>query len=168
MIEKPVPSNSAFKDHVQRTLAQGVHGSPSPSESPTFTHIHVPVTEFTFEQGLWTPVDSSGAGLTLTITGTPRYIKMGKLVWVSAHITYPTTANASSNIVGGFPFAAENNWSVVVGGTIGAHSILEPATVRGIPNTATFQFRKTSTDNPFTNAELSGKYMGFALMYMIA
>jgi hypothetical protein len=49
-----------------------------------------------YEEGTWTPTDASGAGLTLTVGATPRYVKIGRLVFFNVEvITYPSTANGS-------------------------------------------------------------------------
>jgi len=55
--------------------------------------------------GSWTPGDASGAGLVLTVAGA-AYCKVGRLVWVMAHLIYPATANSAPAIVGGLPFIA--------------------------------------------------------------
>jgi hypothetical protein len=54
-------------------------------------------------QGSFTPTDASGAGLTLT--GTVRYTKIGRVVHWQAAIAYPSTASSSNASFGGFPFA---------------------------------------------------------------
>jgi hypothetical protein len=168
LIKPAVAGNSELNDHIQRTLAQGVHGSPPPSADATFAHLHVPTTEFTFTEGLWTPDDASGASLTLSITGTPRYVKWGNLVWASAMVTYPTTADASANKIGGLPFTIENNNSVCGGGSIGYHNLLTDSILFGLLNTKHMRVRKVSSDNPYTNAELSQKTVAFSIMYIIA
>jgi hypothetical protein len=58
-----------------------------------------------YEEGTWTPTDSSGAGLTLTIGGA-AYTKIGRAVVVTAAITYPATGSGSSAQIGGLPFTA--------------------------------------------------------------
>lgn len=57
-----------------------------------------------YEEGTWTPVDASGAGLTLTITGA-NYIKIGQFVLASFQIQYPVTADGSDVSIGGLPFS---------------------------------------------------------------
>ena len=56
-----------------------------------------------YEVGTWTPIDSSGAGLTFTSTA-GSYTKIGNLCYVSGALTFPSTANASSANIGGLPF----------------------------------------------------------------
>jgi hypothetical protein len=60
-----------------------------------------------YEEGTWTPIDASGAGLTLVSAGV--YTKIGRQVFYSAQITYPSTASGSNAIIGGLPFTVANN-----------------------------------------------------------
>ena len=59
-----------------------------------------------YEEGTWTPIDSSGAGLTFTPGGTARYTKIGRLVFVSFYINFPSTSNTTQVSIGGLPFSA--------------------------------------------------------------
>jgi hypothetical protein len=67
-----------------------------------------------YEEGDWTPVDSSGAGLTLknpddhTNGAKGRYVKIGRMVYQAHKIEYPVTADGSTAKIGGFPFTTEN------------------------------------------------------------
>ncbi len=59
-----------------------------------------------YEEGSWTPIDASGAGLTLTgVVG--DYVKIGKLVFVNAIFLYPVTASGAAAWIGGLPFTAK-------------------------------------------------------------
>ena len=49
-----------------------------------------------YEEGTYTPTDSSGAGLSLTNNNTARYTKIGRMVYVQFDITYPSTSNSAS------------------------------------------------------------------------
>lgn len=51
----------------------------------------------------WTPTDQSGAGLTFSVTSA-YYYQVGKLVTIVYDITFPTTANGNSVLIGGLPF----------------------------------------------------------------
>ncbi len=57
-----------------------------------------------YEEGTWTPVDVSGASLTFTVSSSPSYTKIGRLVIAAAIVTYPSTASGSTAKIGGFPF----------------------------------------------------------------
>jgi len=78
-----------------------------------------------YEEGTWTPSDTSGAGLTLTITGTSTYTKIGRQVIATADITYPITVDASLTLVGGLPFTTAAAPS-------GAGSMVIPITALGL------------------------------------
>ena len=64
-----------------------------------------------YEEGTWTPVDDSGAGLSFT-TSDAFYTKIGNVVYVSCAVTFPTTASVLAIRIGGLPFtvkAGSNN-----------------------------------------------------------
>ncbi len=50
----------------------------------------------------WVPADASGAALSLTITDA-TYTKIGRLVFVTAQIIYPVTADGSNAVLSGLP-----------------------------------------------------------------
>ena len=56
-----------------------------------------------YEEGTFTPIDSSGAGLSFTSTS-GHYTKVGNICYVSGALTFPSTANTNSIIIGGLPF----------------------------------------------------------------
>jgi hypothetical protein len=57
-----------------------------------------------YEEGTWTPIDSSGAGLSFTsVSGT--YVKIGSLCYITGALTFPTTASAADATIGGLPFS---------------------------------------------------------------
>ena len=62
-----------------------------------------------YQEGTWTPVDDSGAALSLTVNEA-RYIKNGDMITASFNITYPATADGTQAKIGGLPFncAAES------------------------------------------------------------
>jgi hypothetical protein len=47
-----------------------------------------------YEEGTWTPVDQSGAGLTLTVVAA-NYTKVGRAVIATVRVTYPVNADAT-------------------------------------------------------------------------
>ncbi|MDB2522272.1 hypothetical protein N9X16_04585, partial [Planktomarina temperata] len=59
-----------------------------------------------YEEGTWTPTDASGDGLTLATNGS-SYTKVGRLCYIYAYITYPSTASGSNQGIGGLPFTAK-------------------------------------------------------------
>jgi hypothetical protein len=67
--------------------------------------------------GSWTPTDQSGASLSLTVTDAD-YVKIGRMVFASFAITYPTTASGLGARIGGLPFTSEASgasiWPAVI------------------------------------------------------
>ena len=61
-----------------------------------------------YEEGTWTPIDSSGASLSLS-SASGFYTKVGRLVTVSGQWNYPSTASTSNTVIGGLPFTAGAN-----------------------------------------------------------
>ena len=61
-----------------------------------------------YEEGTWTPTDQSGASLGLTVTSSPSYTKIGRMVTVMASITYPSTVSGSNTLLGGLPFTSSS------------------------------------------------------------
>ena len=61
-----------------------------------------------YEEGTWTPVDASGAGLTLS-SGAGSYTKIGNMVRVTATWAYPANADASNTAISGLPFVTSGN-----------------------------------------------------------
>jgi hypothetical protein len=57
-----------------------------------------------YEEGTWTPIDSSGAGLVFT-GASGKYTKIGNLVNARCNFTFPATADTSSISIGGLPFS---------------------------------------------------------------
>ena len=58
-----------------------------------------------YEEGTWTPVDDSGAGLTFTLEYA-TYTKVGRLVTLNLRLVFPATASGADVLIGGLPFAA--------------------------------------------------------------
>jgi len=58
-----------------------------------------------YEEGTWTPIDSSGASLAFTsVTGI--YTRVGRLVTCTFGLTFPATVNAAGVTIGGLPFTS--------------------------------------------------------------
>jgi hypothetical protein len=64
-----------------------------------------------YEEGTFTPIDSSGAGLTFS-TAAGTYTKIGRQVIVYYNVTFPSTASTALITIGGLPFAAATSPSV--------------------------------------------------------
>jgi hypothetical protein len=58
-----------------------------------------------YEEGTFTPVDASGAGLVFAFAQ-GKYTKIGQRCFVDVTVQYPVTANGLAAVVGGLPFTA--------------------------------------------------------------
>jgi hypothetical protein len=113
-----------------------------------------------YEEGTWTPTDSSGASLSLSVSNC-RYTKIGRMVSIQGTITYPTTASGASAQFGGFPFASADQITVSV--------IYSDASV------ASFTYLSGNTTNVFllipgvnvVNSTMSGKLFTFSGTYAV-
>jgi len=62
-----------------------------------------------YEEGTWTPIDASGAGLTLSVVsgaGSSGYVKIGQMVYAVCSIQYPSNSNGAGATIGGLPYAS--------------------------------------------------------------
>jgi len=71
-----------------------------------------------YEEGTWTPTDSSGASLSLTNNYTATYTKIGRLVHLQFDVSYPSTGDTNDAQLGNLPFNQANEYgSGVIGWT---------------------------------------------------
>ena len=99
-----------------------------------------------YEEGTWTPVDGSGAGLTFTsVQG--RYTKVGNQVTCWGTVTYPTTANGNVAKISGLPFTTNINDSVRAGGFIA---------ITGNPNNYQLFLENNATAMPILSSTAAG------------
>jgi hypothetical protein len=117
-----------------------------------------------YEEGTWTPTDISGASLAITTTGTPSYVKVGKICTLTAYITWPITASVADVIIGGLPFTP-----AAIGNTQGGSphdtsfaTAFMIFIVTSVPGIVFPKFGGTS----ITNVELSAKYIRFRCTYI--
>lgn len=113
-----------------------------------------------YEEGTWTPVDSSGAGLGLAVSFA-KYTKIGNVVTLCGAITYPATASVATVLIGGIPFTEAG-----CGGTT------KPWTDAAVDFTlfaySSFGvFMRTDANVDITNVQMSGKFVSFSLQYMV-
>jgi hypothetical protein len=117
-----------------------------------------------YEEGTWTPVDASGAGLSISVTQA-LYVRIGRTVTINVFITYPATADATAASLGGLPFAvAGNNYPPI---TISTNS---GVAIGALANAGTQTISIVSGVNASTNiinSVLSGKYVVMSGTYFI-
>lgn len=119
-----------------------------------------------YEEGTWTAVDASGAGLSFTsVTG--NYIRVGKSVTAYFSLTYPGTASFSDAVIGGLPFTSSsttvvpNNGMLTLGYTDSALSLLGVC-----PGSATAFGLYLNTGATVNNSQMSGKLIRGVFTYI--
>jgi hypothetical protein len=117
-----------------------------------------------YEEGTWTPSDTSGAGLTLTVASA-FYTKIGRQVTVSAQISYPVNVNASLASIGGLPFAA--NASGNFSGSIENNAGLGAAYLLFGGATSLLVKQSTSILTGLSNANLSNALVLVTATYIV-
>jgi len=116
-----------------------------------------------YEEGTWTPIDSSGAGLTLTVNSA-TYTKIGRVVTAFAYVVYPSTVSGATVTIGGLPFTTRGSnggfqpFPVATDATIGIYGYTAQSAT-----TATFY--NSSTNAVITNANISTKFLLIAITY---
>lgn len=120
-----------------------------------------------YEEGTWTPTDASGAGLSLTVSGTSTYTKIGRVVNACCHVAYPSTSNTSNATIGGLPFTVANTGSINMQGGIIANTNRGIAIyVMAIQGDTRVAFTDVSDTNQ-TNANMSTKTIRFTAVYIV-
>jgi hypothetical protein len=67
-----------------------------------------------YEEGTWTPVDSSGATLSFTAVNA-TYTRVGNVVEARCALTYPSTSDRTANAIGGLPYTTGSNSAALQG-----------------------------------------------------
>ena len=114
-----------------------------------------------YEEGTWTPVDNSGAGLTFTVTSA-SYTKVGDLVHARCHIVYPSTASTSNAQIGGLPFTTASAYQT--GSIYTNESTFQQIEIS--PG-STSTYLNTDVSTFVTNATMSGNFAILSLTYYI-
>lgn len=114
--------------------------------------------------GTFTPVDGSGAGLTLVVVGTPWNSLVNGVMTARFSVTWPVTANAAAALIAGLPLpdAATGGDCAIVfftntGFYVGAVVNTSAATI------SLFDWAGAG----LTNANLSGKSLGIIAIYNV-
>jgi hypothetical protein len=158
-----INSNSALVLAGGAVAATGV-GIAFPATQSASTDVN---TLDDYEEGTWTPTDQSGAGLTLTSSGTGRYTKIGRMVQVQASFSYPTTANGSSAVIGGLPFPGAATYYPASFGAIQGGTITSLVYVQLDSSPFTnFVPRANLTNTTYTNAQMSGAAVSVSWCYI--
>ena len=119
-----------------------------------------------YEEGTWTPVDGSGAGLTYS-AATGYYTKIGRIVTVVFNVVYPSTANASAARIGGLPFTAANTANGLSNGCFNVNTSTQISQPSIVANDTKFAALITNAGISSTNANLSLATMQGGLTYFV-
>jgi hypothetical protein len=118
-----------------------------------------------YEEGTWTVVDKSGASLSLT-TNNSRYIKIGRMVYAFADVTFPSTSStASIGLSLPFPIDTTNQYAQM-GAPIRTNKTLtcNPFTVPD--GGGQIIFLQSATAYTYqTNIQMSGGFCEFSITY---
>lgn len=112
-------------------------------------------------ESTWTPNDASNASLALTYANC-GYTRIGNMVFISADVTYPATADTNVAAVGGLPF----NPKYPQAGSNNALSAVYSG-VMAVPGSK-LQFYNFPGTTPRTNAQLSGATVKVNVAYRVA
>jgi len=123
-----------------------------------------------YEEGTWTPVDLSGAGLTFS-NSFGSYTKIGRMVIAQVLVIYPTTADVTGSRIGGLPFTVVDSNGVFSPSRSGASVTFSDANISmyGLLSQATtefYLFNQATTAN-VTNAILSEKAVRLMFAYPV-
>ena len=117
-----------------------------------------------YEEGNFNGADVSGGGLTLSYSNTGRYVKVGRQVYVTFDITYPSNGDGANISRVSTPYQAHLAYG---GGWVGWTDLGRPAQVH-VSGTNVYFMDNNSTGTPkhLYNSELSGKRLigGYMLM----
>jgi hypothetical protein len=119
-----------------------------------------------YEEGTWTPVDSSGASLSFTSVSA-TYTKIGRIVNCFMSITYPTTANTSQSTIGGLPFASAGSPPNPGGGFVLYNTSAIANTTTAIGGTATQFSLYTTGGAAIGNNTMSTAIFRLAIVYQV-
>jgi len=119
-----------------------------------------------YEEGTWTPVDGSGAGLTYS-SATGYYTKIGRVVTVVFNVVYPSTVDASAARIGGLPFTAANTANGLSSGCFNINTSTQVSQPSILANDTKFAALVTNAGISSTNANLSLATMQGGLTYFV-
>lgn len=118
-----------------------------------------------YEEGTWTPVDVSGAGLSFS-SANGYYTKIGNLVSVQMWVQFPVTASGTSCSLGGLPFgtaSGNNRYSTSIFWT--DSNLTMTAAIGGSAGSTGIQPRSL-TNATIANSSLSNKFLICSFSYM--
>ena len=119
-----------------------------------------------YEEGTWTPVDGSGAGLSFSgVAG--YYTKIGRQVTVVFSLVYPATADASAARIGGLPFTAANTGNGLNNGCFNVNNSGQNVQPAVIANDTKMAAILVAAGISSTNAQLTGATLRGGMTYFV-
>jgi len=116
-----------------------------------------------YEEGTWTPIDSSGASLSFT-TAIGTYTKIGRNVTVHGTVAYPSTASGAGALIGGLPFTLNATYYGIGSCYTTGATVLTAVAI--ISSTMIAPFSAASAAQR-TNAQMSLTSLIFTLSYEV-
>ena len=113
-----------------------------------------------YEEGTWTPNDSSGAGITITSNYQAVYTRVGRLVYVQFDVTWASNSNGNTAQLGNLPFSQADRYGT---GVVGWTDRDNPAGMVGHIGSGTQMYMMDNTSSSSSsgahllNSELSNK-----------
>jgi hypothetical protein len=118
-----------------------------------------------YEEGTWTPIDQSGAGLTFTVSSA-TYTKIGRQVICNLSFSYPVTASAVTAVIGGLPFTAGAYGSAAIQGFFATTTAtIVTKGVYGNSGTTQFSIDKNNGSTTAVNLDMSGVISYITIIY---
>lgn len=117
-------------------------------------------------RGTWNPVDSSGAGLSLTLNGPQSYTRTGDICTCILDVTIPVTSDTRPVTIGGLPFLSRG-----IGRSTGGINITSSgasALQRGQVPAAAQYISLLGSAGSITNSQLSGIRFAGVITYFVA
>ena len=119
-----------------------------------------------YEEGTWTPIDSSGSGLTFTGVSA-YYTKIGDMVFATFALTFPASSSSAINVLGGLPFTS------ATGNGMNAFNVSYTSYSPGLmspidANLTSFTLYDTTTTNAINNTSLVSKLVRGTCIYKVA
>ena len=116
-----------------------------------------------YEEGTWTPIDSSGSGLTFSGVSA-YYTKIGNMVFATFTLTYPASSSSALNVIGGLPF------TTATGDAMNAFNVSYTSYTPGLmspldSNATTFTLYDTTTVAAINNTALLSKLIRGTCIY---
>jgi len=119
-----------------------------------------------YEEGTWTPTDESGASLSLTVVADGcRYVKIGKMVFLTVDILFPSTASGATITIGSMPFTCVNTTNNVAVNLITQNASGSVLVSLVNNNTTNFSVGLATNGTLQVNSLFSGALMRGTLIY---